>query len=739
MSILMRNRKLLSLMLGATFGVAAVTLGACGPTGGDDDNPQNNNNYVPPDGAVNPSCEPFGDDDGDTILNSDEGCEFNRDSDGDGTPDYLDHDSDNDGIPDFIEAGDQDPQTPPRDSDGDGIPDYVDRDSDNDGVPDGDEDRDGNGQVGECTTACDTQNPCTEPGAYCSPTAGVCIYADCLAGETDPRSTDTDGDGIPDSQEPTFICNERSESNPRGRKPIQRVSHTGSGLFQLALEQTATWQEVDPGNPGVGEAAGSFSLVDPGHELAGLAVTRSSQPGGAAEEAQAVIQAANTLSGVTATPLTSGNAVTSHDAFDTVVSAVVQISTSSQVPLGELRNQLIAALLGRTPSDFPTMETALMSHSDNSFIFSFAAQKRDTNVTLVVGAVATRSDYDTSEHVGYHVDDMANGTALAETSATTEVECESYLVESSPVADIVWVVDDSGSMDDDQTRVAAAGNTFLTVANQSGLDWRMCVVDMTEGNPGDCCTDTDQTGDQWLGPTHSSQFLNCIEDPAGVNQASGGSEHGFTQAQDAIDSHLPRNANDAHQIRPEAKLVVIFVTDEPAQEFKDDSSCSVSEFDTTWNAGCDALAANYVAYYQSTEVDAMAHGVLVPGSTPGCSSQGDWGRGYEDVINDLGGTTGSICQGDLTATMSLIIQDIVGSASPVILAHTPISVSLAVAKEDKTSQPSTFVALPRSRVQGFDYRASANTIVFLQQDFSDPPYEVVVSYQRWVTGVAPPD
>jgi hypothetical protein len=49
------------------------------------------------------------------------------------------------------------------------------------------------------------------------------------------------------------------------------------------------------------------------------------------------------------------------------------------------------------------------------------------------------------------------------------------------------------------------------------------------------------------------------------------------------------------------------------------------------------------------------------------------------------------------------------------------------------------LALPRSRVNGFDYRASSNSIVFLQQDFSNPPYEVVVSYQRWVTGIAPPD
>ena len=57
-----------------------------------------------------------------------------KDTDHDGTPDYLDTDSDNDGIPDRIEAGIQ--TLKPRDSDADGTPDYLDLDSDADGTPD---------------------------------------------------------------------------------------------------------------------------------------------------------------------------------------------------------------------------------------------------------------------------------------------------------------------------------------------------------------------------------------------------------------------------------------------------------------------------------------------------------------------------------------------------------------------------------------------------------------------------
>ena len=44
------------------------------------------------------------------------------DTDGDGTPDYLDLDSDDDGIPDTAEGN----ATGGPDTDGDGIPDYLD-------------------------------------------------------------------------------------------------------------------------------------------------------------------------------------------------------------------------------------------------------------------------------------------------------------------------------------------------------------------------------------------------------------------------------------------------------------------------------------------------------------------------------------------------------------------------------------------------------------------------------------
>ncbi len=91
---------------------------------------------------------PDADEDGDGISDFAEGRDDGTDTDGDGTPDYLDRDSDGDGIMDSVEAGDMDIRTPPVDSDFDGVPDFRDTDSDDNGIDDAtegtfDSDRDG--------------------------------------------------------------------------------------------------------------------------------------------------------------------------------------------------------------------------------------------------------------------------------------------------------------------------------------------------------------------------------------------------------------------------------------------------------------------------------------------------------------------------------------------------------------------------------------------------------------------
>lgn len=140
------------------------------------------------------------DSDEDGIPNSVEGI---GDTDGDGTPDYLDTDADNDGIPDALEAGAA--AEDPRDSDGDGIQDYLDLDSDNDGLSDALEagsdaanpvDSDGDGSPDYLDLDSDNDGLAdvfeSLGATYDNDADGMIDSAEVL-----DANLDTDGDGIP--------------------------------------------------------------------------------------------------------------------------------------------------------------------------------------------------------------------------------------------------------------------------------------------------------------------------------------------------------------------------------------------------------------------------------------------------------------------------------------------------------------------------------------------------------------
>ncbi|MCZ7680032.1 MAG: hypothetical protein M5U28_15205 [Sandaracinaceae bacterium] len=144
----------------------------------------------PPDAGF----DPFGDSDGDGIGDFHEGRASasgagSVDTDGDGTPDYLDTDSDGDGIDDSVEAGDASLTTQPIDSDFDGTADFRDLDSDGNGVPDSVE---GTGDVdGDSRPAFrDTDND----------EDGIDDVMEIGGDPSAPR--DTDGDGTPDYDSP---------------------------------------------------------------------------------------------------------------------------------------------------------------------------------------------------------------------------------------------------------------------------------------------------------------------------------------------------------------------------------------------------------------------------------------------------------------------------------------------------------------------------------------------------------
>lgn len=722
------------------LGIAALALTVgCGPnaTGGGDDDV---------DSGIFDSCNPNEDSDGDCIPNSLEGCGLDPapDRDGDGNPDWFDTDADGDGIRDEIEVGDD--CNMPRDTDGDGNPDFTDLDSDNDGLRDEYEDRDGNGVIGECFDTCTDNADCTEEGYNCSVPIfgppGTCVSIECLGGESDPHNGDTDMDGTPDGLEGTFICNPPSEDNPDGLKRIVYADSAqtlyANANWRVALEEDALQGLPTIGAPTALESAYTFDLTAPEIAVAGFLGSRATISPSAIGEANWAIATLPTVLQISAVTIrVSGSNTTSLDGFDTVLNTTLQLTTSTPMDVTQLRAAILPALIARSPVDVIMPPAGWVGASDTQFILSMQTVYRAmTQQTIFQGAVARLLDFDDrTKQTGIHADDLSNGTGHSVSGNGEEVECEQFLADQQATADIMWIVDESGSVDDDRARIANNAVTFFNKAIAAGLDFRMGVTDMNNTGPGGqtgifASRMAGGTGDRWLLDSDASEFATNINTPSGIDAYDCCAEHGLTQMRSAINRHTPRNSNDPQMVREEAKLVILFVTDEKAEEVED--STSMGEGNIEPSAAQQTEIANLVASYigDLTAHDAIAHLIAEPApfDSTTCSSGAEHAYGYYEVVNAVGGQTGSICQDDLGPTLDAIIDSIVGEASPITLSKFPISASISVARDG--------TKVPRSRDTGWDYRGSANSIVFFNMPF-DPanPSDIVVSYRRWADQV----
>jgi hypothetical protein len=711
--------------------IATLTFGCGGPPG---ERPH-------PDGGsdggsdASVACDPAADSDGDCIPDGVEGCEQMPplDTDGDGAADYFDTDSDGDGIPDKIEAGATCGN--PRDNDGDGTPDFQDPDSDNDGVPDQYEDRNGDGVIGTCMLQCASAAQCP-PGDSCSlpkdgSGLGTCVDQTCLGGETDPLNPDTDGDGTHDPLEGTSICNPTSPDNPFGLKPIKYVDSAQSAYpmsnWRLALDVAAVEGTPAITNPAMFDAAYTFDMIDPDTKVAGFLASRSSSANSAVSEISALIinlQNAPFVSDVTVR--VSGTSTTSLDGFDTVLGATLEVTTSSQLDSTAVREIVTDAALGRPATDVTFPDPGWIGTSDTHFIVSVQAIRRAMALeTVFVGGVARKvSADDVTRKTQFVLNDDSNGSGVSVSGNGEAIECEESSIKKQAKADIIWLIDESGSTDHFRQQIVDNAAAFFQQAQAAGLDFRMGVTDLHAGRMGRFASrQVGGTGDRWLLPSDEAEFEADAFDPSGPDQADGGSENGLTQLHDALVLHTPRNNADPQMVREDASLVFIIVTDEKPQEIKDAGILGEGNLQPTptQQTQIDNFIAPYIAQLQAENAQFNLIGELLPFG-PQCSAEKTYG--YFGIANATGGLQGSICQVDLSQTIAAMIENIAGSASPLTLAKIPISASISVSNQT--------IPLDRSRITGFDYRGATNSISFYNQMFSPAhPADIVVSYRRW--------
>ncbi len=308
-----------------------------------------------------------------------------------------------------------------------------------------------------------------------------------------------------------------------------------------------------------------------------------------------------------------------------------------------------------------------------------------------IRAVVALADEAKTASVATRLSDLATGSHLGPTGLPVQVACTTAVAEALRV-DFVWVVDNSASMLEEQEALSATADQFFSALARSGIDFRLGVV-TTDGEA--------------LRGGGFTEDVDAFRQRVRVGINGNGREAGLEFAVRAV--QRARTSTDAtNRLRDDAVSVVVFFSDEDSTNLSPPSDYA------------DALSDEGILAF--AVVGPRPRGCLAIGR--GLARRGE---SYIQVAEALGGSSASICAEDLSEPIDEILLAAGGAASQTVLNALPIAGSIEVATADGL--------ITRSRLEGFDYEPSANTVLFFGR--ASPPVgtEFRISFNAFVEPV----
>jgi len=256
--------------------------------------------------------------------------------------------------------------------------------------------------------------------------------------------------------------------------------------------------------------------------------------------------------------------------------------------------------------------------------------------------------FDDDGYVEINSNDPMNPTVYADQDGDGDYEkwvTDEFDQDETVDVDILFVIDNSGSMSSNQTNFKSNFSSFISVFATAGIDYHIAFIttDSEEFVDGVIITPAD--------PDPIST-VNTIVDNIGTRGST--QEAGLYYSYLSTSSGNPAGRGGAF-LRDAAKLVVIYVSDEPDFSSYKDPSMSESDY------------VNHLRSLKSSSNLIAAHAVA--GDYPsGCTSNGgaQFGDGYYDVVTSLGGSFLSICAADWGSSMDTLARESVVTSTFVL-------------------------------------------------------------------------
>jgi hypothetical protein len=260
---------------------------------------------------------------------------------------------------------------------------------------------------------------------------------------------------------------------------------------------------------------------------------------------------------------------------------------------------------------------------------------------------------------------------------------ETFVQGSSIFVDIIWVIDNSGSMSNLQYQLASNFSNFMTLFMSHSPNFQMAFI--TTDDP------------SFVNSIYFTQNdTNLINDASylisNIGTSGSANEKGLQMLLNSMAVNSP-------WLRPGANLVAIFLSDE-----------------RDWS--------DYSPTYYATQFDARyAPGTFLPfaiiGDVPGGCTSAQAGWGYWEIVDHYNTSWWSICDIDWGTQMQDIAQAVIDSSSYILDHPSP--------KEETIS---VYINGQEVR-EGWHYYPSSNSIGFDQDKAPEAGDTVEISYEIW--------
>lgn len=327
--------------------------------------------------------------------------------------------------------------------------------------------------------------------------------------------------------------------------------------------------------------------------------------------------------------------------------------------------------------------------------------------TLSVGFTPTAwVDYEVAVEIESNDPDEAvvDVTTLGFGAGDTMFE-QSFVQDFHTDVDVLWVVDNSCSMDEEMQQVATNFASFIDEFVGLGLNYHLAVVTTDMDDPA-------QSG-RFRGPVltqDTPDVINAFLAQVDQGSAGSGSERGFDAVQAALSEPLLSTDNTGF-LRDEAALAVILLSDED-----DDSAQGTSAF---------------VSWFETLKVDPekLTFSSICGDRGFGCQEfdffgntlSASAGPQYIDATDLTRGFWASICTSDYTGILQQISLTAAGMTVEFPLDDEPSNLGLVVVMVDGTD-------VAQDSVNGWTYATATQSLIFNGDGIPGPGAEVNVAY-----------